>query len=349
VRQTPCNATVTKSLSNSSCITLKINQTRTRCLIDSGSFHSIIAKHLAYRLRIKEQPVTEETQQTLFSASGSQLRLIGTADVILNIYELQIPHTLYVCENLSEPLILGRSFLTDSSAVIDFRNQTITLSDVIQLSLHHKISKDDFVRGNDAFCIKAKTEMILPVKCAKKFNNQDVLLAPIPGEQFRRFAVANSIGHVNQNQTVCRLINCSDEPLVICAGQKIAHISVFDDSYRCLLVNEKQHVQPAEKGEYVEPTVDEETLTLNCVCLLFCVNFSCTAHCTEAMLVTRRVLLPAINVQMFKCLNKFADEYQFNISIKLSTDLRLDLLRVLFKRKEAFARSLSDLKSYNNE
>jgi hypothetical protein len=307
VRQTPCNATVTKSLSNSSCITLKINQTKTRCLIDSGSFHSIIAKHLAHRLRIKVQPLTEETQQTLFSASGSQLRLIGTADVILNISELHIPHTLYVCENLSESLILGRSFLTDSSAVIDFRNQTITLSDVIQLPLHHKISKDEFVRANDAFCIKAKTEIILPVKCAKKFNNQDVLLAPIPGEQFRRFAVANSIGHVNQNQTVCRLINCSDEPLVICAGQKIAHISVFDDSYRCLLVNEKQHVQPAEKGEYVEPTVDEETL------------------------------------------NKFADEYQFNISSKLSTDLRLDLLRVLFKRKEAFARSLSDLKSYNKE
>ena len=57
----PCNATVTKNMSNSSCITLKINQTKVRCLIDSGSFHSIIAHYLAQRLRLKIQPLTEET------------------------------------------------------------------------------------------------------------------------------------------------------------------------------------------------------------------------------------------------------------------------------------------------
>jgi hypothetical protein len=54
-------------------------------------------------------------------------------------------------------------------------------------------------------------------------------------------------------------------------------------------------------------------LTLNCVCLLFCVNFSCTAHCTEAMLVTRRVLLPSINVHVH--VHKI-DEFDASFSMK---------------------------------
>ena len=241
----------------------------------------------------------------LFSANGTQLRIVGTAEVLLNISELKIPHTLYVCENLSEPLLLGRSFLTDSSAVIDFRHQTITLSDVLQLPLHCKINKDNFARANQSFCIQPKTEIILPVKCAKKFNDNDVLLTPIGGLQFHRFAVANTIGHVSDHMTVCRLLNYSDEPLVICPGQKLAQVSVFDNSYRCMLVKDNQHSE--DSGESDEVPVDEETL------------------------------------------DRFDKEYQFNINNELPRDLRVKLLRVLYRRRDAFARTLADLKSYNKE
>jgi hypothetical protein len=48
-------------------------------------------------------------------------------------------------------------------------------------------------------------------------------------------------------------------------------------------------------------------------------------------------------------LNRFADEYGFIINDQLSPELRLILLHVLYKRKEAFAKSLADLKSYNKQ
>jgi hypothetical protein len=48
-------------------------------------------------------------------------------------------------------------------------------------------------------------------------------------------------------------------------------------------------------------------------------------------------------------LERFASEYQFNINKDLPQELRLQLLRILFRRKEAFARSVKDLKSYNKE
>ena len=84
--------------------------------------------------------MTPETHQSLFSASGSRLQLLGTAEVTLDISGLKIPHTFYICENLAETAIIVREFLDDSSAVIDFRNQTITVSDFLELPLQHKIS-----------------------------------------------------------------------------------------------------------------------------------------------------------------------------------------------------------------
>jgi hypothetical protein len=257
-------------------------------------------------MRLRIQPLTEETNHNLFSANGTQLKLLGTADVTLDISELKIPHTFYICENLTESVILGRTFLADASAVIDFKNRTITVSDTVQLPLLHKISRNNFVRAKESMCIQPNTEVIFPVQCARKFNNQTILVTPVPGEQFRRFAIANAICRVVNGQTVCRLFNCTDKCLVICANQKIAHAETFDDYARCLTVSNKPELNAR--------TDDEQTINVD-----------------EATL------------------NSFANEYGCNINPKLSAELRLKLLRILFKRKEAFAKTVDDLKCYNKE
>jgi len=45
-----------------------------------------------------------------------------------------------------------------------------------------------------------------------------------------------------------------------------------------------------------------------------------------------------------KTLNDFANEQQFNINPDLPVEVRLQLLETLYKRKDAFAKSVSDLK-----
>jgi len=66
--------------------------------------------------------------------------------------------------------------------------------------------------------VPPNSEIFLRVSCHKMFENQDVILTPIGGQQFARYAVASSLGTVHYNQTFCRLMNVS---LVINSGQKI--------------------------------------------------------------------------------------------------------------------------------
>jgi hypothetical protein len=271
---------------------------RTRYLIDTGSCLSLTSKFMAQKMNLRMQSLTEQSNHNLFSANGTRLKVLGTADVTLDISELKIPHTLYICENLTESVILGRTFLADASAIIDFRSRTITISDTLQLPLQHKIHRENFVRAIDSVCIQPNAEVMFPVKCSAKFNNSDILLTPIPGEQFVRFAVANAVCHVQRNKTVCRLINCTNQCLVICANQKIAHAGTFDDYARCLTVSNKPELNAR--------TDDEQTINVD-----------------EATL------------------NSFANEYGFNINPKLSAELRMKLLRILFKRKKPLRKPLT--------
>jgi hypothetical protein len=128
----PCNTTVSKHLHNWSYIALKVSGNKTRASLGSGSFHSILSAELARRFRIKSEPLTEETDHALFAANGSTLKLLGRAHVTLDVNQLRLQHEVIISPNVSEPFILGRYFLFDAGAVLDFKNscmQTVNFQD----------------------------------------------------------------------------------------------------------------------------------------------------------------------------------------------------------------------------
>jgi gag-polyprotein putative aspartyl protease len=167
-----CNSTTTQPIIGGSYITLKIQNNRIRSIIDTGSHFSLIAHSVANRLRLKVEPLNDQTYQTLFSANGHRLRLLGTADTVLEMSNSRIPHTIYVCENLHEQLLLGRSFLSDAGAIINFRTQTILFSETLNVGLHHSKTKSNFVRAQEQICVPPKSEVIFNVSCHSKFEQQ---------------------------------------------------------------------------------------------------------------------------------------------------------------------------------
>ena len=244
---------------NWSYITLKLRGIKTRALLDSGSYYSILSVDLARRLRIKIEPITDETNHTLFSANGTALRLEGTANVILDIAQLRISHEVCVCSNLSEQFLLGRSFLSQAGANLNFKEGIVTFSDVLDVPLQKHVNKDTLIRAKQSVCIPANSEAILVVKIHSKFNNKDVLITPNEGEQFMRFALANSIGHVSQGQTLCRILNFQDTSLILCKDQKLGRAEIFDNSQKCFLVTDAKNTQE-KTGDTSGEKVDEVTL-----------------------------------------------------------------------------------------
>jgi hypothetical protein len=79
------------------------------------------------------------------------------------------------------------------------------------------------------------------------------LITPGEGEQFSRFALANTISRVSRGQTLCRLFNFQDKPLVLCENQKLGDAEHFDYSQKFFLVSDDKNTKP----EMTTSTVDE--------------------------------------------------------------------------------------------
>ena len=183
------------------------------------------------------------------------MNLLGKVEELVDIQNLKIPQTLRVCNNLTENLILGRAFLEESGANIDFNSKIVTFcNDVVQIPLQHLIDNRTVARICNPTFVPPRSEIVVPVTCNRIFNNKEVILKAIEGQQFSQFALANAIVAVRNERTVCRLMNFQDKPLVLSPGQKIGQLEMFDKNL-CLAVSDT----PENKEEQV-PTMSREAL-----------------------------------------------------------------------------------------
>lgn len=282
---------------------VKINGVRTITLIDSGCHHNLISFQTAKKLKIKLKPENLQNGPFLFAANGSSMNIIASADVIIAIATLKLPTTVLVVKNLNESIILGRAFLHETSAVLNFGDQTITFSDVIQVPFHLRNSDVNFIRVKESFCIPSETEILFHAECSPKFNQSDVLISPIKDKQFRTYATANVCSTVKNGQVLCRLFNVTNKALVLCKNQKVGIIQKFHPNMGCNAISESPKTVVDESRETIPETEEE--------------------------------------------LERFAEEYKFNVGAEIDKETRLKLLRLLYKRRQAFASSIKDLKKYN--
>ena len=137
-----CYKIVSTQLESLCFITAKVNATSVKALVDSGSFFSLVSRRLIHKLKLPIVPFSKEDETTrLYGASGAPIHLLGKCELLLNISSLVLPISTFVCGNLSEDLLIGRSFLTDASANIDFKSKIITFSDCINVEMHDKMQK----------------------------------------------------------------------------------------------------------------------------------------------------------------------------------------------------------------
>jgi hypothetical protein len=161
-----------------------------------------------------------------------------------------------VCNTLTENLILGRTILEESGANIDFHSKIVTFcDDAIQIPLQHLIDNRTVVRICNPTLVPPRSEIVVPVTCNRIFNNKEVILKSIEGQQFTKFALANALVSVKNERTVCRLMNFQDKPLVLTPGQKIGQLETFDKNF-CLAVSNMQECNEVEQVS----TMSEEAL-----------------------------------------------------------------------------------------
>jgi hypothetical protein len=139
--------------------------------------------------------------QFKFAAAGSELHVVGIADITFNVSGLFISHSVYVVSNISESLISGSEFMSENQVIIVYSNKTVSLcADLVRTQLINDTDKQRVARITKSVCIPALSEQIVDIKCSR-FAKQDMLIEATSCYQFKRYAIARTLCTTDKSDT----------------------------------------------------------------------------------------------------------------------------------------------------
>jgi len=212
---------------------VRIGRKMFKGLIDTGSMATILNHRVAQKLKLSFEDANDT--KTLFSANGTPIPVLATAEIVLSFAGLQIPHTVKIVKDVEYDLILGADFLSQNKVIIDYQTKLISIGDdLVRMPLQSRQDDANCARAMRTLCIPAYSEMLIPLKTPARFNNKTIMLEPLSCFQFSNFAAARSISSCKNGKTVGRILNYNPTALVLRRRTRIMAINSTDDIDTCV-------------------------------------------------------------------------------------------------------------------
>jgi len=139
----------------------------------------------------------------------------------------QMHQIVHVANELKPQFLFEGDFLSENEAIINYKLGMLSLkNDLIEIPIFSP--NDNSVTLSKTTCIPALSEVTLAVSIPAKFNNKSVLLENIPRLNPLRIVVAKALTTCKNNETVCRLLNYTNQVVTLKKGLKLAKIEDWD-------------------------------------------------------------------------------------------------------------------------
>ena len=150
---------ITKNQQQGNYVTLKFGRRTIDALVDSGAAVSIISERTARSLNLNIIPLNFNERFRLWSANGTQISVIGMADIRLYFNGLIISQQVRVSPNIQHSILLGLDFLQSNSVILNYKLGILSLKDdLVRVPLHSKLQDLNCVTSVRTTCIPAFTE-----------------------------------------------------------------------------------------------------------------------------------------------------------------------------------------------
>ena len=233
---------------------MKVKNRSVQCLVDSGSVSSVISRSLAHNLQLPIEPIT--SNNPLFADTGHQLKVIGKVEITFQLNGLLIPHIFTVIEGLTPNLILGSDFLRIHNASISYADNTVRFyEDLIVVPLQGFKHINNCATISQNICIPKYSEAIIPVKLPSSYNNDQVILEPIPTIQ-SVVAVASTMSVVSDGSAKMTVLNFRPYSITLRKNTKIASILYPNAVSSITPFKVPSDVSAKNKNKYSRQTLD---------------------------------------------------------------------------------------------
>jgi len=193
---------------------------------------------------------------------------------------------------------------------LDYQYGTVTLDDLMQIPLANRENKQRILRLSTSVCLPPGAEALVPVIINRCYCNKDLLIEAPMTKQFDKFATARILIHPTSPHTVCRILNCQSDTVVLRKGECVGIITdVLEADQLPTAVNRLSCQLPAEAA-------------------------ATPANPTQPQPVTRAML------------DAFIIESQISISENATLDDRYKMAELLYEFRDLFKTNITEMKRF---
>ncbi|CAG2184771.1 TRMT2A [Mytilus edulis] len=240
------------------------------CGTDSGATISVINEQLLRRAFYKKElPVITTTDlHEIRGVCNTVHNVQGKIDLDIDVNGLVMPFSFYILRDVGFHLILGQDFLTTHKANIDFSNGCVSFHNdftIAALESGKNLERYFIANTNKTLTLKAYTENDIQLSINKFPTNTTVLLEPHDNLINRQILGSNCLSVVKNAKVYYRVLNPTNEDIVIKANSPISKVWKSPTKPICALDNKsKSDVQfqdPIKEALNLNVTIDSDNIT----------------------------------------------------------------------------------------
>ena len=230
--------------------------------VDTGAKNSFITEEMFHAIPPENRPVLEPARKKFATASGHDLRVLGTAYMTLNFDDFETEFRIFVGE-VSQNL-LGEDFYTMFKCNWDY-NEGGIIADIADDS---KCRRTNWITTCEEVTVSPGHEAVVRSLFSKTENEFGIPLALSSFLQVHGVLVARTLLDANESDIYIRLFNPGIEAVTVKCDERVALFSpilnVSNSEFREKEeVNLVTEVDSEELPEYVIPVFDEGRIHLS--------------------------------------------------------------------------------------
>ena len=234
-RKIPQILTYADNSTHENLLPVTMGSIQTLAMMDSGATISIISQNHLNKIHPRFYTKSKPKYKTIQGVGGMINNVHSCVTLTVSIDTLKIEHNFHVIQTHHD-IIFGLDFLRKNKAILNFDKKTVSLSNHT-----FKLSSPSFrsclVKTSEKSILPPNSENNITVSLSKR-HNDTVYIEPTVSciQSYPNLQWPCSVITPKDNITITRVINTSDETIIIPKGRKIAvayrvldsHISTVD-------------------------------------------------------------------------------------------------------------------------
>ena len=207
----------------------KFGTLQTQCLLDTGASISVCSEQFLHKIPAKFVKHLSNKFTTVYGVGHFQQKISSRVQLSFQINGTKFIESFYVFPN-SHNIILGLPFLSHYNAILDMQKSQVVLQGQ-KFDLHPPSVRSSLAKISKNIIIPAYTAQDVKVRLNKPVISEYMSLTSIASIERIHPDLKIVEAIISNQNTFCRLVNKSQEPIPLSQGTAVALARTFPSMY----------------------------------------------------------------------------------------------------------------------